>query len=115
MSGELDTEGSLLVKGKYSGIIRCSSHVSIDRSAWVESCSLTAASVSVAGRFSGAVEASSTVDFQDRSRVSASVKCQSLRVSPSCRFEGHISMPDLDLQDLRVDKSSSIVDRASGD
>jgi cytoskeletal protein CcmA (bactofilin family) len=115
MSGELDIEGSLLIKGKISGLVRSASHISIDKGAWVESCSLSAASLSVAGRFSGSVKAEGFVEFQDRARISASVECASLRVSPSCRFEGHVSMPDLDLHDQRLYKFFPSVDSASDD
>ncbi len=108
-------QGSLLIKGKFSGVIRCASHVSIDKSAWVESCTLAATTASVAGRFSGSIEVNGLAEFLDRSRVSASVKCQSLRISPSCSFDGHVAMPDIDLQDLRLNKPIQTAGRSSGD
>jgi cytoskeletal protein CcmA (bactofilin family) len=114
MSGELDTEGSLLIKGKFTGVVRSVSHISIDKSAWVESCSLSAESVSVSGRFSGSIKVSGCANFQDRARISASVECASLKISSSCRFEGTIAMPDLALRDLRLNKPSLTADRSSG-
>jgi cytoskeletal protein CcmA (bactofilin family) len=115
MSGELDTEGSLLIKGKFSGALRSASHVSVDKVAWVESCSLSAPSLTVAGRFSGSIKAKGPVEFQDRAMIHASVECGSLRVSPACRFEGRVSMPDLDLHDLRLNKGGVLPDDSAGD
>jgi Integral membrane protein CcmA involved in cell shape determination len=115
MSGELDTQRSLLIKGKFSGIIRSASHVTIDKGAHVEACSISATSIAVAGQFSGSATASGFAEFLDKSRVSASVECASLKISPSCHFEGRISMPDLELQDLRINKAFPVVARAIDD
>lgn len=104
MTGELETENSLLIKGMFSGTIRSTSHVSVERQAKVESCSLSATSVCIEGRFSGSMKIIGFVEFRDKASVSASVECSRLRISHSARFEGAITMPDLLLHDLRLDK-----------
>lgn len=107
MTGELDTQGSLLIKGRFSGSIHSASHVSVERQAKVESCSLSAESVCIEGRFSGSMTILGFAEFRDKSSVSASVECGRLRISPLARFEGVVAMPDLLLHDLRLEKPVS--------
>lgn len=96
MAGELKTDNSLLIKGSFSGSIKSSSHVTIDRSAAVESCTLAAASLSVSGRFSGSIAADRFVELCDRASVSAAVETKAMSVSEASRFEGRITMPGID-------------------
>ena len=95
MEGNLKTKSSLLIKGCFSGTIESASHITIERGAIVNSCTLTANSLSVFGRFSGAVYAGSFVELGDKASVSADVKTPAMSVSGAARFEGHITMPGI--------------------
>lgn len=85
--------GSLLVKGRYTGTLVSSSHVTIDREAVVESCTLTAGSLSIFGRFSGAIHTEGFVEIQGKASVSALIEASRLEIADTAHFEGQIRMP----------------------
>jgi len=93
MEGTLTAGDSILVKGRYAGTLACASHVTIDREAVVESCTLTARSLSIFGRFSGAIHAEGYVEIQGKASVSALIDASSVEIADSAHFEGQIRMP----------------------
>jgi cytoskeletal protein CcmA (bactofilin family) len=92
MEGNLRTEASLLIKGSFSGTIESVAHITIENGAAVDSCTLSARSLSVFGRFSGSIKASGFVELGDKASVSAEVEAPAMSVSSASRFEGHITM-----------------------
>ena len=96
MEGSLTTEASLLIKGDFSGTIESLAHITIEHGAIVDSCTLSAPSLSVFGRFSGSIKASDFVELCDKSSVSAEVSAPAMSVSSASRFEGRIAMRGID-------------------
>ena len=96
MDGALSTERSLLLKGCFTGSIKSSSHVTIDRGAVVESCALTARSLSVSGRLSGSVRVEAGAELRDKASVSADIEAGTVSISDTAGFEGQIRMPGFD-------------------
>lgn len=94
MDGVLMTERSLLVKGGFTGSIRGASHVTIDREAIVQSCTLTARDVTISGRFSGKIVASSGVEIATKASVSAEIEAPVVAIAETAHFEGRITMPE---------------------
>ncbi|MCX7026324.1 MAG: polymer-forming cytoskeletal protein [Spirochaetes bacterium] len=94
MKGDLETKGSLLIKGSYSGTIASNSDVRIEKGANVGPCRLSARSVSVKGGFAGSIEASSLIEIGGRATVSADLEAPFLSIAESSSFEGRIKMPD---------------------
>lgn len=94
MEGVLKAEMSLLLKGSFSGAIHAASHVTIDREAVVQSCTLSAQDVTVSGRFSGRIVAVSSVEILDRASVSAEIESPKAAIAETAHFEGRIAMPD---------------------
>lgn len=95
MEGTLRTKASLLLKGGFSGVIESTSHVTIERGAVVESCTLSAHTLSVSGRFSGSIAAKTYVELKDKASVSADINAPAMSVSALARFEGHVAMPGI--------------------
>ncbi len=93
LAGDLKAGGSLLVKGHYQGSLDSSSHVTIDREAVVESCTLSAKSLSIFGRFSGTIRAEGFVEIQAKASVSASIDASRVEIADTAHFEGQIRMP----------------------
>ena len=94
MDGVLSAEGSLLIKGGFAGSIRAASQVTIDREAVVQSCTLEARAVTVSGRFSGRIVASSAVEIADKASVSAEIEAPAVAIAETAHFEGRITMPE---------------------
>ena len=92
----MSTERSLLVKGSYSGSIKSSSHITIDKGAVAESCTLTARSISISGRLSGSIAAEAGAEIYDKASVSADIEAPIIIISDTARFEGQIRMPGFD-------------------
>ena len=93
MEGNLKAGDSLLVKGRYVGTLSSSSHVTIDREAVVESCTLSARSLSIFGRFSGTIHAEGFVEIQGKASVSALIEASRVEIADTAHFEGQIRMP----------------------
>ena len=96
MDGALSTERSLLLKGCFTGSIKSSSHVTIDRGAVAESCALTARSVSISGRLSGSIMVETGAELCDKASVSADIEAETVSISDTAGFEGRIRMPGFD-------------------
>ncbi|MDP2790806.1 MAG: polymer-forming cytoskeletal protein [Rectinemataceae bacterium] len=93
LEGDLKSGGSLLVKGHYEGTLDSSSHVTIDREAVVESCTLSAKSLSIFGRFSGTIRTEGFVEIQAKASVSAGIEASRVEIAETAHFEGQIRMP----------------------
>lgn len=89
------TDNSLLIKGNYSGSIASSSHITIDKEAIVESCKLSAKSLSISGRFSGEIKAETFVEICDMANVSAVIETPNISIAETSHFEGLIRMPGI--------------------
>ncbi|PKL03407.1 MAG: hypothetical protein CVV53_09725 [Spirochaetae bacterium HGW-Spirochaetae-9] len=93
LQGDLRADGSLLLKGNYAGTLASSSHVTIDREAVMESCTLTSLSLSVFGRFSGTIHAEGFVEILGKASVSALIDAPRVEIADTAHFEGQIRMP----------------------
>jgi cytoskeletal protein CcmA (bactofilin family) len=95
MEGELRTTSTLLLKGRFSGKLFSSSHITIDKGAIADPCSIETGSLSVAGELRGSAKASVYIDLQDGAVVRADIEAPSIRVSEASRYDGRIKMPGI--------------------
>lgn len=95
MEGALLTDRSLLIKGSFSGSIKSSSHITIDKGAVAESCMLSAQSIAISGRLSGSIVAVASAEIYDKASVSADIETAIISISDTARFEGQVRMPGI--------------------
>lgn len=91
--GELTYEGTLLIKGRFTGEIRSDGDLFIKDSAVVEA-SITAGRVAVHGRLKGDVRAGRRLELFETSRLEGSIDTPDLVMQSGCRFNGTCRMTD---------------------
>lgn len=95
LTGDLRTRRTLLVKGRFSGSIASSSHVTIGKGAVANFNSLAAESISIAGKASGLIKAASCIEISNRAEVRADMEAPTIEISEMSRFEGSVKMPGI--------------------
>ncbi|MEW6549856.1 MAG: polymer-forming cytoskeletal protein [Spirochaetota bacterium] len=94
-SGELSSRESILLQGRFSGSLRCSSHVTVGPKGRLDHAKVFAKNLTVFGAFEGEAKARGFVELKARSASSCSIETNSLIVSDSARFEGLVRMPGI--------------------
>lgn len=99
--GVLEFTDSLVITGKFHGIIKATGDLEIDRSAVCDVDVMNAESIVVSGKVTGRIEASERVELCSGSRVKGDIKTARIRISDNVEFEGQVSMlsevPDIDI------------------
>lgn len=94
--GTLTTSSSILIEGRFDGMLQTPSHVGISKTAETHFEPLICGSAEIAGRVSGHIMAQDSIEALPRASISADLEAPVIRIPDSCRFEGsiHTSMID---------------------
>ncbi len=106
--GNLTFTDSLVITGKFTGVIDSTGDIEIDKTAVCKVDKISAKSIIVSGRVTGNLEASDFVELCRGSKVKGDIKTSYLRIADNVEFEGQVSMteemPDVDLFSMASDE-----------
>ncbi|MBB5218153.1 MULTISPECIES: polymer-forming cytoskeletal protein [Treponema] len=117
--GELEFTDNLVITGKFTGTIKATGALEIDRNAVCKVDKISAASVIVSGTVEGNIEGSESVELCSGSSVKGDISTSRIRIAENVEFEGQVSMlengnPDEDIFSLASDEyKNSLVIKTS--
>ena len=90
--GTLEFTDNLVITGKFSGTIRATGSLEVDKSAICKVDCMEARSVVVSGQVKGDIIGSERVELCNGSRVSGNVSTARLRIADNVDFDGAVTM-----------------------
>lgn len=105
-NGTLEFTDSLIITGKFSGTIKATGSLEIEKNAECRVDVMDAGSIVVSGFVSGDINASDRVELCNGSRVRGNISAARIRIADNVDFEGSVSM-------LEEEPSTDIFETAS--
>ena len=106
--GELEFTDSLVITGKFSGLINASGDLEIDKSAVCDVSKIKANSIEISGKVSGDIEAPERIELCSGSVVKGDMISGHIRIADDVDYEGSVSMfddvPEIDLFSVASDE-----------
>ncbi len=102
--GSLEFTDSLVITGSFTGTIRATGALEVEKTAVCKVDVMSAESIVVSGQVEGDIEAKERVELCNGSRVKGDIHTARLRIGDDVEFEGEVSMieevPSVDIFDV---------------
>lgn len=92
--GSLEFSDTLIITGKFTGTIKATGALEIDKTAVCNVDKMTAESIVVSGEITGNVEGRERVELCNGSKVNGDITTARLRIGDNVEFEGQVAMVD---------------------
>lgn len=100
-NGTLEFTDNLILTGKFTGTIKATGSLEINKTASCIVDKMTAESIIVSGKIEGDIEGKERVELCNGSQVKGNIKTARLRIADKVEFEGQVEMidevPDTDI------------------
>ena len=92
--GTLEFTDNLVITGKFTGTIKATGSLEIDKAAVCNVDKMSARSVVISGQVTGDVDGSERVELCNGSHVKGNIKTSRIRIADNVDFEGEVTMLD---------------------
>ena len=91
-NGTLEFTDNLIITGKFTGTIKATGSLEINKTASCQVDRMSAESIVVSGKIEGDIEGKERVELCNGSKVKGNIKTARLRIADKVEFEGQVEM-----------------------